>query len=684
MTASKSGSDPKRALRRVRVAGLAAALVGALLLALAGEGLSRPLFDLWQRMSPRDLADTQVRVVAIDEESLRAVGAWPWPRYQMARLTEQIAARGPAAIGFDIIFDQPDPIRPEAFADQYPELDPASRAALVALPSGDEVLAEAIGRSPAVLARAGAEVGGTGASELVSEARIEGAAPPALPRYLRAVASLPDLEFAARGHGLIGVDPDPDGVVRSVSLLAKLGDTPAPGLSLELVRVARKREVIATGPVTVRLGGLAIPVSERGDLRLRFGTFPRQATIPAVDLFRRGFPADALAGKIVLVGLAAEGTEDVVATPLEREGFGIYVHAQAIDALLRGSGWLDRPGWARHAEWLAGLLFVLLVVYVLPRRGALQFVVPVLPFLLLGLSFAAFRQAALLLDPLVPLLLGGAASAGVGIASLGEARRERERLRDALVQERILAERLEEEMHQARGIQLGMLPPPGSLTALDPRLEIGAVLEPARSVGGDFYDALRLDADRIAFCIADVTGKGVPAALFMALSKALARSIILREPRLDAATALLNQELSRDGIDSGLTLLMGIIDLGSGQVALVSAGHDDPFRIAADGTVCDVRLEGGPPLCILDYPWPIDRIQLAPGEALILITDGVSEAQTATHEFFGRERALEALSVAARSSVDEIAAELVQSVRSFEAGAEPSDDLTVLALRWRG
>jgi serine phosphatase RsbU (regulator of sigma subunit) len=88
----------------------------------------------------------------------------------------------------------------------------------------------------------------------------------------------------------------------------------------------------------------------------------------------------------------------------------------------------------------------------------------------------------------------------------------------------------------------------------------------------------------------------------MALSKALARSIILREQRLDVATALLNEELSRDGIDSGLTLILGIIDLSTGEVTLVSAGHDDPFRIATEGVVTDIRLDGGPPLCIVDFP----------------------------------------------------------------------------------
>lgn len=301
------------------------------------------------------------------------------------------------------------------------------------------------------------------------------------------------------------------------------------------------------------------------------------------------------------------------------------------------------------------------------------------------LSWLAFDALALLLDPLRPLLLGGGTALGLSAAALVESRRERERLREALVEQRIAAAEVAKEMAMARSIQLGMLPPAADLGDLDPRIDIAALLEPARSVGGDFYDAVRLDPDRIAFTIADVTGKGVPASLFMALSKALAKSVVLRESNLGDAATLLNEELSRDNLDSGVTMLIGVIDLATGEAALVNAGHDNPFLIRGNGAVDDVAMEGGPPFCIVDYPWPIERITLTPGETLVLVTDGMTEAQNDAGALLGRAASAALVGDAGRQgAAAEIARALVRSVRKHEAGAEPSDDLTVIVVRYLG
>ncbi|RYD95324.1 MAG: CHASE2 domain-containing protein, partial [Sphingomonadales bacterium] len=125
MTDSKSDSKPRR---RVWLAGLAGLLLAVLVSALAGEAMRRPLFDAWQRASPRDLTGIKVHVVLIDGEGLKAVGPWPWPRYHMARLTEEIAARNPKAIGFDMLFPEPDRVRPDIFAALYPELTASAAA----------------------------------------------------------------------------------------------------------------------------------------------------------------------------------------------------------------------------------------------------------------------------------------------------------------------------------------------------------------------------------------------------------------------------------------------------------------------------------------------------------------------------------------------------------------------------
>jgi serine phosphatase RsbU (regulator of sigma subunit) len=409
---------------------------------------------------------------------------------------------------------------------------------------------------------------------------------------------------------------------------------------------------------------------------------PPSAITSAVDLLRKGVPRDALAGKAVLIGLTATGTSDIVSTPIEAESFGIYSQAQALDVILRGKGWLARAAWASAAEWALATLLALLALLFLPRFGRAWFAVPVAAITLVGLSWLAFRQWALLVDPLPSLGLGLFTAGGVALGMYADVRRERERLREALVEERVAAAATDAELAAARAIQLGMLPHRDALSSLDPRLDIDARLEPARSVGGDFYDVVRLAPDRIAFTVADVTGKGVPASLFMAVSKALSKSVVLRTKGLAGVAAMLNEELSRNNADSGVTMLIGVIDLTTGEVAMINAGHEDPIRLRADGTTEEMKMEGGPPFCIVDYPWPVETITLRPGEALVLLTDGVSEAQNHARALYGRSRAVAALSGDAGRNAVEIVDPLLRSVRNFEDGAEASDDLTVVVLRY--
>jgi serine phosphatase RsbU (regulator of sigma subunit) len=289
-----------------------------------------------------------------------------------------------------------------------------------------------------------------------------------------------------------------------------------------------------------------------------------------------------------------------------------------------------------------------------------------------------------LLDPARPLLVGGGAVAGVAMGLFALARRERERLRDELVQERISTAETEGELQAARSIQLGMVPPRARLQGLDPRVDLDALLEPAKSVGGDYYDAMKIGDDQIGFAIADVTGKGVPAALFMAMSKALT-SAALSRMQADPATMAnaINKELLKDNTEAmGVTLLLGLLDLRTGEVRMACAGHEDPILLAGNKAT-RVRLEGGPPLCAADLVYPLESLTLKPGEILVLVTDGVTEAQNDRQQLFGSKRLL-ADGALKTGTATEIVDGIRDYVRSFEGGLEATDDLTVMAVRYLG
>ncbi|MDB5425856.1 MAG: hypothetical protein JWQ29_3272 [Phenylobacterium sp.] len=700
MTDSKSRSDylvelDRQARLRVRTGGLAAALIAAILVYLAGASIRQPMFDVFQKITPAPATSSRVAVVLIDAPSLAAVGGWPWSRYTLARLTEAIAGRGAAAIGFDFLFPEADRLTPQLFADLYPELPPATAAEIRALPSMDAVFARVIGRSPVVLARAGVAGGSfdtvNETPPLPPEAQFFGPVPHGLPAFPEVVANIPLLDGAALGHGLVNGPPDDDGVMRRVPLVARAAKALTPGFALELVRVAEGAERIDLGggkghQREVRLGRHRLPMDSEGRMELRFGDLPGTAMTSAADLLRSGVPAHAFDGKIVLIGLTAAGTSDVVTTPLETETYGVLVQAQAVDAILRGAA-LRRPDWARAAEAGLGLLMVIAAWRLAPglRLRAIISLGVGTAVVVLAATWIAFSRG-LLFDP-APVLVPGTAATAVMIALMFvEGGRVQARLRAAIEAQRLDAAKIAGELSAASEIQSGMLLPRASLQKVSPGVEIDAVLQPARSVGGDLYDAFMIDPTHLCFLVGDVTGKGVPASLFMALSKALSRSILAR-PGIDLAEAVddINAELSRDnGQMMAVSVLVGVLDLTDGRLDLCCAGHENPLIVAADGTVRELRLDGGPALCAAEgFPYPVETHHLAPGETLVVYTDGVTEAQDPAGELFEREGAMSELARSVGRPLPEVVDSLVAAVRAFEAGDEPSDDLTVLALRLR-
>lgn len=245
-------------------------------------------------------------------------------------------------------------------------------------------------------------------------------------------------------------------------------------------------------------------------------------------------------------------------------------------------------------------------------------------------------------------------------------------------------QRLESELAIARDIQMGMVPK--SFPAFPGRAEcdIYAALEPAREVGGDLYDFFFMDADRLCFVIGDVSGKGVPAALFMArtitLIKATAREVASPDEIMDRV----NKELAH-GNDSCMfvTVFCGILDVATGELCYVNAGHNPPL-ILREGRGAEF-LAGGE--CTVlgiedDTRFSTARIALRPGDGIFLYTDGVTEAFNGEREMFSEERLREEVSARRGNSAADMAGGLLQKVHAHAAGAPQSDDITVLVIRY--
>lgn len=241
---------------------------------------------------------------------------------------------------------------------------------------------------------------------------------------------------------------------------------------------------------------------------------------------------------------------------------------------------------------------------------------------------------------------------------------------------------LQQELEIARRVQLSSLPealPPV------PELELVGRMLPAREVGGDFYDFFELDAHRIGIVIGDVSGKGVPAALFMAISRTLLRALAQRYDRPGDCLARLNDLLVQNNQEElFVTVFYGILDRRTGELIYANGGHNPPVLVTQGEPELLART-GGIALAALDGLRYADRsVQVHPGDTLLLYTDGITEAVSAAGLEYGVERLAACLAEAGPSGATALLDRLIADVQRF-AGTEPqADDITCVALRFFG
>lgn len=688
------------ALTRVRLVGVVVLLLISVLLGVLadrdGGPLAAQVFDRYQRLQPRPVADSPVRVIAIDELSLLNYGAWPWPRNYLVALHETAIRHGARAVGYDLIFPEPDRHGAERLSQIYASMGADVTDVFGRLPDLDAYLADSIARLPVVVARVGMREDETGMlAERVPAltARVLGGVDD-LVRYPYALVNLPDIDDFAAGHGLLNGLPDADGVVRRMLLVAEVAGDAMPALSLELLRVANGASEIHLGEDGLRVGDILVESEPQAILRPWFSPPLTQRYVSAADVFDESFPEDAFRDRIVIIGPAALGLEDVVPTPLVSESYGVDLHAQAIEIMLSGE-WLRRLPIVERMEWSLLAVLGLLAVLWLPRMALAPGVVVLLVTILglVGAGWAAFSGARILFDPTLPASgLFVTALALFGMLSLETDRlsvrieREREQLRESLHQTQIEHARVDGELAAAHDIQMGILPAADQIEKLPGYVKVAALLEPAREIGGDLYDVFMLDNRHLYFVVGDVTGKGVPAALFMAICKALTGSAVLHHGQaLQEAIGAANRLIIRENPASQfITVLAGILDCDTGEVVLVNAGHDDPYRLRAGEPPRKINCDGGPPLCFMkDFDYPLDWAQLVPGDRILILTDGISEARDRDGTLFGNER-LEALLASLPDDIgnDEIIARIQAAVREFEDGQPPTDDMTLMVISY--
>lgn len=256
-------------------------------------------------------------------------------------------------------------------------------------------------------------------------------------------------------------------------------------------------------------------------------------------------------------------------------------------------------------------------------------------------------------------------------------------LKEALEDKRRLIS-LQQELEIARTMQLSILPQ--EFPDL-PELDIAARMEPAKEVGGDFYDVFPIGERTLAVTVADVSGKGIPAAFFMLITRTMLRAIATTSPHPGPAETMrrLNNLLAAENEQMMfVTVFHGEIDLDTGRFTYCNAGHNPPYRVAAGGTVTALEKTAGTALAVMpDLPYSEKALDLAPGDVLVMFTDGVSEAFDAAGGMYGEERLVATLGSGPVDTARAGLERMMNSVAAFAAGAEQSDDITGVVVRWR-
>jgi len=246
-------------------------------------------------------------------------------------------------------------------------------------------------------------------------------------------------------------------------------------------------------------------------------------------------------------------------------------------------------------------------------------------------------------------------------------------------------ERMEEELRVGHDLQLSMVPRTFPAFPKRDDVSVYATLRPARELGGDFYDFFFVDADHLFFCVGDVSDKGVPAALFMAVAKTLIRARSADDPSPARLVTYLNGELARDNDKCMfVTLFAGCLNTTNGDLVYTNAGHDPPYVRGVDGSLQHLGERHGPLAGVaLGVIYGEARRRLAPGDVLVVFTDGVTEARDAGAQLFSEERTAEVVQAGDAMSAAAIVDRLVSGVEAFTRDAEQADDITILAVQFR-
>jgi len=635
-------------------------------------------FDMYQKVFPIKKQDSNVVIIDIDEKSLSKFGQFPWNRSIFAKIIENVNEANPKAIGFDVFFSEKDKQSPEEIIKSYNILSGDVINYLVKIKGHDERFRQQLENSKSVLAVLGSNVSSHGSYDRKAKARFlsKGGDPKEYTfNYPYSIGSLEKLEKSTKGLGSISFLDQTDGIIRSLPLIVRFNKKIYPTIGLEMVRVGENQknlyvELDEVGIKRISVRPHKILTDPNGIFWIRYKESLKQQYISASSVFDGNFDKARFENKFVLIGASAQGLFDLVKTPLGVTIPGVEVHANVIENILDKS-YLVRSPNIYIFELLFSIIVACITFYfsqrIKPKYSLSIFFISLVSVIIIGFSFFVLRSE--LVDISYPIfMLTVTFLTGLYFRFVEENKIALENLQKEA--------KLLKERELAGDVQKSLFPDISKFENF-----IYARNIPAKDVSGDYFDVISVSKDEYYFTLADVSGKGVKAGMYMAKASSTFRTLSNLSFPLEKVVYLLNNEIVEAKFKGMfVTAVFGKLNIKTRDVTFINAGHESIMVVDRNKNFEFIKSEL-PPIGIIKYvaESKIKSKTINLNEkTLVVYTDGVTEGYLKNGQELGAEgveRIVKGLdAITPKNIVDSIAAELNWGTDKLR------DDITCLAL----
>ncbi len=640
------------------------------------KSISYLSFDLYQKVFA-EKKDSDVVIIDIDENSLGKFGQFPWNRKVFADILDRINESNPKAIGFDIFFTEKDKQSPDEIIKSY-DLVPSDMAELQNLKSPDEIFSEKLKQSKSIIAVLGSNVPSHSNYDRKAKARFlsKGGDPKKFTySYPYSIGSLEVLEKDVKGLGSISFLDQLDGIIRSLPLVVQFDKKIYPTMGLEMVRVGSKQkniyvELNEVGIQRISARPYKINSDPNGIIWIKYKKSDKNQYISAGDVYDGKFQSDFFTDKYVLIGASAQGLFDLVKTPLGITIPGVEVHANVIENILDQSYLIRNPN-----TYIFELLFsiiVALITFILsqrvkPKLSLSIFFGNILAIIVIGFCIYKFRSE--LVDMSYPIFIVTVTFlTGLYFRFIEENKIALDNLQKEA--------KLLKERELAAGVQKSLFPDISKFENF-----IFAKNVPARDVSGDYFDVVRSTPEEYFFTLADVSGKGVKAGMYMAKASSIFRTLTNLKFPLEKVVFGVNNELVEAKFKGMfVTAVFGKLNIKTGELVFINAGHESILTFDQNKNYEYIKSEM-PPIGIVKYfteSMVKSNTMNLKDKTFVVYTDGVTEGYLKNGEELGAEgvqKIIDGMSeVTPKTIVESIEKEL-------NWGAEKlRDDITCMAI----